>query len=103
MCAGTFIDDCSAGRGRQCAARGYAFLCVGVLGDMRIVFALISNVCLYVLSHAARVVLPLPQVIAAMERRGVTPDADTFTQLHDVFSYFPQPLKTTKTTASSKT
>ncbi|PNW87171.1 hypothetical protein CHLRE_02g111750v5 [Chlamydomonas reinhardtii] len=43
------------------------------------------------------------KVIAAMERRGVTPDADTFTQLHDVFSYFPQPLKTTKTTASSKT
>lgn len=30
------------------------------------------------------------QLLTLLERRGVQPDADTFSQLHEVFSYFPK-------------
>ncbi|EFJ47034.1 hypothetical protein VOLCADRAFT_105251 [Volvox carteri f. nagariensis] len=33
------------------------------------------------------------EIIAALERRGLKPDSDTFAQLNDVFTYFPPPMK----------
>ncbi len=33
-----------------------------------------------------------PQVLAALEQRGLKPDEDTFEQLNAVFTYFPPPM-----------